>query len=32
MPLDTIAASLEYAVEAVVRGDEADDTVAGATH
>ena len=32
MPLDTIAASLEYAIEAVVRGDEADDTVAGATH
>ena len=32
MPLDTIAASLEYAIEAVVRGDEADDAVAGATH
>ena len=32
MPLDTIAASLEYAIEAVVRGDGADDAVAGATH
>ena len=32
MPLDTIARSLEYAIEAVVRGDVADDMVAGATH
>lgn len=32
MPLDTIAKSLEYAIEAVVHGDEADDMVTGTTH
>ncbi len=32
VPVKAMVASLEYAIEAVVRGDEADDTVAGATH